>query len=65
MAFFLRQLPDGTKFMLCRTRQKFLFVRREMVKGHLRYIVQKEGETLERWLHHSCFVKPVVRATLT
>ena len=62
MAQFLRQLPDGTRFMLCRTKQKFRLVRRDMVKGRLRLIVQAEGSLREGSLHHSCYVKPVLRA---
>lgn len=62
MACFLRQLPDGARFMLCRTRQKFRLVRRELVKGRLRLVVQAEGGAREGSLHHACHVKPVLRA---
>jgi hypothetical protein len=61
MSLFLRQLPDGTRFMLCRTRQKFRLVRRDHIKGSLRLIVQADGSDREGTLHHSCHVKPVMR----
>lgn len=62
MSTFLRQLPDGTRFMLCRTKQKFVLVRRAVNRGTLRFIVQRDGSTQEGTLHHSCRVKPVLRA---
>lgn len=61
MAVPLRNLPDGTRFMLCRTRQKFRLVRRALIKGRLRLIVQADGADREGSLHHSCHVKPVIR----
>lgn len=36
MSCFLRQLPDGARFLLCRTRQKYRLVRRDHVKPVLR-----------------------------
>ncbi|KVP16906.1 hypothetical protein [Burkholderia ubonensis] len=62
MALFLRQLPDGTRFMLCRTRATYLLKRREVTKGRTRLIVHRDGSDAESSLHHSCHVKPVVRA---
>jgi len=62
MACLLRQLPDGTRFMLCRTRQTFRLVRRDHIKGRTRLIVLADGEHREGSLHHSCHVKPVIRA---
>lgn len=64
MATFLRQLPDGARFMLCRTRAKYCLVRREVIKGRTRHIVQRDGSEVESSLHHSCHVKLVVRAIL-
>ena len=57
----LRDLPDGTRFMLCRTRQMFRLVRRVEVKGRLRLVVRADGRTQEGTLHHSCYVKPAIR----
>lgn len=62
MACFLRQLPDGTRFMLCRTGQKYCLIRRDRIKGRLRLVVQSDGSAQEGSLHHSCHVKPVLRA---
>lgn len=59
---FLRDIPDGARFMLCRSGQRYRLVRRERVKGRLRHVVLKDGSELEGTLHHSCRVKPVVRA---
>lgn len=60
MALFLRQLEDGTRFMLCRTRTKYLLVRREVVKNRQRIVVRCDGCAEERTLHHACHVKPLV-----
>lgn len=61
MSLFLRELPDGTRFMLCRTRKKYRLLRREMVKGRLKIVIQAEDRETEGTLHHSCHVKPLVR----
>jgi hypothetical protein len=50
--------------MLCRTRQKFRLLRRDHIKGQLRLIVQADGSNREGTLHHSCHVKPVLRASV-
>jgi hypothetical protein len=65
MASFLRDIPDGERFMLCRSGQRYRLVRRERVKGTLRHVVLKDGSEREGTLHHSCRVKPVVRAMET
>lgn len=59
MELCLRQLPDGTRFMLCRTRKMYRLVSRVREKGRTRIIVQQEGYAGESSLHHSCRVKPV------
>lgn len=58
---FLRTLPDGERFVLCRTGQKFTLVRRERIKNRMRIIVLEEATGRDGWLHHSCHVKPIVR----
>lgn len=58
----LRELPDGTRFMLCRTRQKFRLIGRVLVKGRQRLVVRADGTEREGTLHHSCHVKLVLRA---
>lgn len=59
----LRLLPDGTRFMLCRTREKYELLQRLTEKGKVRYIVRRDGSECDSSLHHSCHVKPLVRAT--
>lgn len=61
MAMFLRDLREGTRFVLCRTRTKYLLVRREVVKNRQRIVVRRDSCAEERTLHHSCHVKPLVR----
>lgn len=61
MASFLRELPDGARFMLCRTRKMYRLVRRDSVKGRTRIIVLRDEQDREASLHHSCHVKPVLR----
>lgn len=60
MASFLRELPEGTRFMLCRTRKMYRLVRRDSVKGRTRIIVLADAQDREGSLHHSCHVKPVL-----
>lgn len=60
----LRQIPDGTRFVLCRTGQRFTLLRRETVKNRRLIIVQLDGESRLSDLHHSCHVKPILRAKL-
>lgn len=65
-ALHLRELPAGTRFMLCRTGQKFTYI------GHgkspngcwFAHVVRREwGDCRLTTLHHSCHVKPVIRAS--
>lgn len=56
----LRELPLGTRFMLCRTREMYRVLRREIVKGKTQWVVLRDGRQQESTLHHSCHVKPVV-----
>jgi hypothetical protein len=62
MAPFLRDIPAGARFMLCRSGQRYRLVRRERVKGRLQHVVLRDGSERESTLHHSCRVKPIVRA---
>ena len=62
MTMKLRQIPDGTRFVLCRTGQRFTLLRRETVKNRRRIVVVREGEARESSLSHQCHVKPIVRA---
>jgi hypothetical protein len=62
VTIYLRQLGSGVRFVLCRSGQKFLLVRRETVKGRREIVVQLEGVGRKTTLHHSCHVKPLVRA---
>ena len=63
MTMSLRQLPDGTRFVLCRTGQRFTLLRRETVKNRRLIVVQCEGEVKETDLSHQCHVKPIIRST--
>lgn len=57
----LRHLEPGTTFMLKRTRQRFTLLRKECKRNRYRYVVLRpDGEVGE--LHHSCFVKPILRS---
>lgn len=59
----LRMLPVGTRFYLLRTMQKFKLVAAgPSALGGYKYTVQREGTTRTTDLHHSCRVKPIVRA---
>lgn len=61
MAIFLRNLPDGTRFMLCRTREKFSLIGRKFEYGRTRIVVQSESDNRPHTLHHSCHVKLLVK----
>ncbi len=60
---FLRELPEGARFMLKRTGQRFTFLGRYLWKNKWRYACQLEGEGLST-LHHSCHVKPIIKGKL-
>lgn len=63
MTTHLRQLPDGTRFVLVRTGQRFTLLRRETFMGK-RLITVSLGEgAKDSHLHHSCHVKPILKAT--
>ena len=59
----LRMLPVGTRFYLLRSMEKFKLVAAGPSQfGGYKYTVQREGTTRTSELHHSCHVKPIVRA---
>lgn len=61
MSLYLRQLPDGTRFVLVRTGQRFTLLRRETFMGK-RLIACSLGEDpKDSHLHHSCHVKPILK----
>lgn len=63
MSMHLRQLKAGARFYLLRTMEKYTLLRREIdTPSGTRYVVQREGSSREGRLHHSCHVKPVIRA---
>jgi hypothetical protein len=64
MPCFLRDIPEGARFLLCRTRKKYRLVRREPAGGRIRVVVQEETRDGESTLHPSCHVKPVIRLQL-
>lgn len=60
----LRELPDGCRFILARTGERFKLVRRDESAGKCRIIV--EGEKARPWapvssLNHQCLVIPIVK----
>ncbi len=60
----LRELQPGTRFMLLRTGDKYLYLGRQpsRVSGLMIHACQREfGDRGTTSLHHSCHVKPVVR----
>lgn len=61
MTIFLRQLGIGVRFVLCRTGQKY--VRSERTPKHYMNGVPVIDERDSRCttLHHSCYVKPIVK----
>ena len=60
----LRQLSESTRFVLCRTGQRFRMLRREADKKNKTvYVVQLEGCARESSLHHFCHVKPILTPT--
>ena len=70
MTNFVRQLQPGQHFILKRTGQRFLFLRRDRSTPsgtrHIAvlddpYIKPKDGQARESMLHHSCHV--VLEAT--
>lgn len=62
MTMHLRDLPDGTRFVLLRTGEKYRLLRRGERFGCWCNIVQRDGDEQESSLHHACHVKPIVRA---
>jgi hypothetical protein len=59
----LRMLPVGTRFYLLRSMEKFKLVAAGPSQfGGYKYTVQREGMKHTSELHHSCHVKPIVRA---
>lgn len=59
----VRWLPVGTRFYLKRTMEKYTLVwRGPSALGGYKYIVKREGAKSHTSLHHSCHVKPIVRA---
>lgn len=63
MTMKLRHIPDGTRFVLCRTGERFTLLRRDIQSpSGTCYVVQRDGEARETTLHHSCHVKPILRA---
>jgi hypothetical protein len=59
----IRDLRPGDRFYLLHTMQRhtYIGVRAGEWAGH-RHIVRRDGEDVDRDLHHSCHVKRIVRA---
>ncbi len=56
----LRQLQPGARFVLNRTGDRYLFIRRDhATPGGTRYVVQRMGFGRATTLHHSCHVTPI------
>lgn len=64
MPLHLRELQPNTRFVLLRTRDKFLYLGRKpsVYSGLMVHAVIKErGDGKQTSLHHSCHVKPIVK----
>lgn len=62
MTIHLRNLSEGDRFYLLRTMERYTLLRRDRsTPSGTRYVVLREGEERESSLHHSCYVKPVLR----
>ncbi len=60
----LRMLPVGTRFYLTRTMQKYVLIAAgPSMMGGYKYTVRREGTTRTTDLHHSCHVKPIIKAS--
>jgi hypothetical protein len=62
MAPHLRELPPGVRFILCRNGLRYRLLRRVQTKGAVKHVVLREDSLQETTLHHSCRVKPILRA---
>lgn len=59
----LRLLPVGFDFYLLRTGERFTLISAgPSALGGIKYVVHKEGAKGNSVLHHSCQIKPVIRA---
>lgn len=59
MPLFLRQIPVGARFKLCRTGQKYQRIAREgQPISSIPVIKEQTGEKMT--LHHSCHVKRIL-----
>ena len=63
MPLHLRELRKGTRFMLMRTGDKFVYLGVGVSQyGSFQHLVQREfGDHKTTSLHHSCHVKPIIR----
>jgi hypothetical protein len=59
----LRDLPDGARFVLIRTGDRYRITGRETVKGRRVILVRREDgkERVRGSLHHSCHVSPIIK----
>ena len=62
MPLHLRELPEGARFMLIRTRERFTYIGVGVspYSGSYQHMCQRESGKVTS-LHHSCHVKPIVR----
>jgi hypothetical protein len=53
-------MQPGDRFILLRTMENFLMIRREQkTPGGTKYVVSKNGEKKETSLHHGCHVEKI------
>ena len=60
----LRKLPVGFSFYLVRTMEKYKLISAgPSPLGGYRYTVLRDGAQHTSTLHHSCYIKPIIRGT--
>lgn len=63
MTMPLRRVQPGQRFVLLRTMERYTLLERQIgTPSGTRYVVQRHGSDKQSTLHHSCHVKPIVRA---
>ena len=66
MTIHLRQLKEGSRFVLLRTGEKFRYLglKPSRYTGQLLHMCQSEADKRETALHNACHVKPIIRFDL-
>ena len=62
---FLRELEMNSRFVLKRNGQRYRLVGHTLFKNRWLYQCLREEDGKLTTLHHSCHVKPIIKATAT